>query len=92
MDFIKPKNANKERVSWRISNRTKLIIDYYAKYTGYEVDEIVDIFMKNALKDEDFIKWLKNRRSKKKINEIIFGISDNEQAIGDDVETEEDDF
>jgi hypothetical protein len=36
MDFIKPKNTNKEDVSFKISHKTKLIIEYYAKYTEYE--------------------------------------------------------
>lgn len=66
MDFIKPKNTNKENISWKISRRTKLIVEYYAKYTEYEEDEVVDMFLQNILKDKDFVEWLGTRRSKKK--------------------------
>lgn len=92
MDFIKPKNTNKENVSYKISHKTKLIVEYYAKYTEYEEDEVVDMFLQNILKDSNFVEWLKNRRSKKKINEIIFGINNNEEASNDTTYIEEDDF
>ena len=93
MDFIKPKNTNKENVSYRISRKTKLIVEYYAKYTEYEEDEVVDMFLQNILKDNDFVEWLNNRRSKKKINEIIFGKDDNKEATKDTTtDVEEDDF
>lgn len=92
MDFIKPKNSNKENISYKISRKTKLIVEYYAKYTEYEEDEVVDMFLQNILKDSDFVEWLKNRRSKKKINEIIFGINSSEEATKDTTDVEEDDF
>jgi hypothetical protein len=91
MDFIKPKNTNKENVSYKISRKTKLIVEYYAKYTEYEEDEVVDMFLQNILKDSDFVEWLNSRRSKKKINEIIFGINSDE-ASKDTTDVEEDDF
>jgi len=74
MEFIKPKNTNKENVSWKISRRTKLIVEYYAKYTDYDEAEVVDMLLQNILKDKPFIQWLGKRRSKKKIDEIIFGV------------------
>lgn len=92
MDFIKPKNNNKENVSYKVSRKTKLIVEYYAKYTEYEEDEVVDMFLQNILKDSDFVEWLNSRRSKKKINEIIFGINSNDEASKDTTDVEEDDF
>jgi hypothetical protein len=78
MEFIKPKNTNKENVSWKISRRTKLIVEYYAKYTDYDEAEVVDMLLQNILKDKPFIQWLEKRRSKKKIDEIIFGVDKSE--------------
>jgi len=92
MDFIKPKNTNKENVSYKVSRKTKLIVEYYAKYTEYEVDEVVDMFLQNILKDSDFVEWLNSRRSKKKINEIIFGITNDGETTRDTADVEEDDF
>ncbi len=90
MDFIKPKNTNKENISWKISRRTKLIVEYYAKYTEYEEDEVVDMFLQNILKDKDFVEWLGTRRSKKKIDEIIFSKDNKEVATTESIEVEED--
>ena len=92
MDFIKPKNTNKENVFYKISHKTKLIVEYYAKYTEYDENEVVDMFLQNILKDTDFVEWLNNRRSKKKINEIIFGIEDNKEASNDTIDVKEGDF
>lgn|GEM_PF-603446 len=90
MDFIKPKNTNKENISWKISRRTKLIVEYYAKYTEYEEDEVVDMFLQNILKDKDFVEWLGTRRSKKKIDEIIFSKDNKEVANTESIENEVD--
>lgn len=92
MDFIKPKNDNKENIFYKISRKTKLIVKYYAKYTEYQEDEVVDMFLQNILKDSDFVEWLNSRRSKKKINEIIFGINSSEEATKDTTDVEENDF
>jgi hypothetical protein len=90
MDFIKPKNANKERIGWLISRRTKLIVEYYSKYTDYDENEVADMFLQNILKDKDFIQWLESRRSKKKIDEIIFGKDGAEITSADDIDDNED--
>jgi DNA primase large subunit len=73
MNFLTPRFKNKEKVEYRISHRTRLIIEYYAKYAGYSEDEVIDIFMENILLDKEFVEWLNKRRSRGKIDEIIFG-------------------
>lgn len=81
MDFIKPKNANKQKVSLKVSYKTKLLIEYYSKYTDYSEDEVVDMFMQNLLKDPSFVEWLNKRRSSKKISEHIFNNVDNSEEV-----------
>lgn len=81
MDFIKPKNTNKQKISLKISYKTKLLIEYYSKYTDYSEDEVVDMFMQNLLKDPNFVDWLNKRRSSKKINEHIFNKGDISEEV-----------
>lgn len=81
MEFIKPKFKHLEKTDWKISQKSKLIIEYYAKYTGYSEDEVVDKFLMNLLEDSDFLDFLKKRRSKKKINKFIFCQKDEEVSF-----------
>jgi len=46
MNFIKPKSS-KTKVNWEISDNTIALIEQYAKYTGYSMNEVVDKFMEN---------------------------------------------
>jgi len=67
-----PKNANKVKVEWRVSEKTKAIVKYYAEYTGYTEDEVVDEFIKvNILNDSNFLKWIYNKRRNKRILSLI---------------------
>ena len=81
MDFIKPKNTNKHKISLKVSYKTKLLIEYYSKYTDYSEDEVVDMFMQNLLKDANFVEWLNKRRSSKKISEHIFNKGDVSEEV-----------
>jgi len=58
IEFIKPKIIFKVVPYWKISENTKSIVKNYANYTGFTESEIVDSFLKNILKDPDFIKWV----------------------------------
>jgi hypothetical protein len=50
MKFIKP--VNRGKVDWKISKRTRRIIEGYAKYTERSEEDVVDIFLqKNILED-----------------------------------------
>ena len=72
MDFIEPKKKNFKKVNWKISERTRAIVKYYAEYTKYTEEEIVDKFLTNILKDEGFINWIENKRYNKRIKKKIF--------------------
>ncbi|MBP3888419.1 MAG: hypothetical protein J6F30_12370 [Cellulosilyticum sp.] len=71
MQFIKPKNINKQKVEFLLSNRTKLIIEAYAKYTGYDEGEVVDLFLENLLQDQEFIDWILKQRYNKKLYSLL---------------------
>ncbi len=88
MKPIKPKYCNMVKTQWKVSKRTKAIVTQYAKYTKYDENEIVDMVLSEILADEEFVKWLKSRRFQKKINETIFGKSD-DSILNRDEKSEE---
>lgn len=71
LKFIQPKGKNRKKSTWYVSEQTKSLIKYYAQYTEYTEDEVVDIFLQNILLDEDFMKWVENKRYNKRILEQI---------------------
>lgn len=76
MKPIKPKYRDSVKVEWKISKRSELIINNYAKYTKYEESEIIDNLILDILEDKEFIEWLNKKRYRKKINDVIFGESE----------------
>ncbi|MBD3108174.1 hypothetical protein IEO70_07315 [Bacillus sp. AGMB 02131] len=67
MKFIKPKNKNVEKVDWKLSEQTRAIVKYYAEYTEYTEQEVVETILLNILEDENFIEWVKSKRNNKRI-------------------------
>lgn len=70
MKFIKPKTV-KKKITWSISEKTLIILSYYAKYSQYKEEEVVDMFLENLLVDKGFIDWIDTQRYKKKIESIL---------------------
>jgi hypothetical protein len=77
--FIEPKNRNAKPVDWKISKKTQDIIKYYAEYTEYSEEEVVDEFLLNILGDQKFIDWINTKKNNKRILKDL-GLSDNEQT------------
>lgn len=71
MEFIEPKKSLEKKVDWRVSEHTKSVVKYYAEYTGYDEDEIVDLFLKNIMKDKNFIDWVNSKRRNKRMLEQL---------------------
>lgn len=76
MKFIEPKNRNLSKVDWKVSDRTRAIVKYYAEYTEFTEEEIVDEFLTNILLDPKFREWIENRRYNKRILSQIFDSED----------------
>jgi hypothetical protein len=74
--FIEPKNKRAEKVGWKISERTRSIVKYYAEYTEFTEDELVDEFLLNILNDKKFLKWVEGKRYNKRILSQIFDIEE----------------
>lgn len=89
MKPIKPKYVDTIKADWKISKRSKQIINQYSKYTKYDEDEIIDRLITDILVDNDFIEWLKTRRYQKKIQGVIF--EDDETGNEDITEIKEGD-
>lgn len=72
MKFIEPKNKRAEKVDWKISERTRSIVKYYAEYTEFTEEEVIDEFLLNLLDDKKFLKWIEGKRYNKRILAQIF--------------------
>jgi len=63
-----------EKVSWRISEQTRAIVQEYAAYVDMEEHHVVDILLKNLLADPNFADYLRNKRNYKRIvDKVLFG-------------------
>jgi hypothetical protein len=72
LEFIQPKNKNAKKVDWNISEQTRALVSYYAEYSEYSEEEVVDEFLqRNLKKDEHFIKWINSRRNNKRMLKAI---------------------
>ncbi|MGG1629595.1 hypothetical protein [Rossellomorea sp. NRS-1567] len=67
MQFIKPKNNNAYKVDWQTSEQVREIVQKFAVYCEYRKSEVVDMFLKNLLKGEEFLKWVDGIRNNKKM-------------------------
>ncbi len=67
VQFIKPKNNNADKVDWLISEQVREIVKNYAEYCEYSESEVVDMFLKNLLKDEEFLRWVDGIRNNKRM-------------------------
>jgi len=67
MQFIKPKNNNAEKVDWLISEQVREIVKNYSEYCEYSESKVVDMLLKNLLKDEDCLKWVDSIRNNKRM-------------------------
>lgn len=83
MKPMKPKYLDITKVNWKISKKSKLIIDYYAKYTKYEESEIIDKMILEIMDDSDFVQWLSKKRFKKKFDELVFEVKQGADIIED---------
>ena len=72
MKFIEPKNKHGQKVEWVISEHSRAIVRYYAEYTGYSEEEIVDMFLKNIIDDSNFLDWIHSKRNKKRVSTKLF--------------------
>ena len=72
LEFIQPKNKNAQSVDWKISGRTRALVSYYAEYSEYSEEEVVDEFLqRNLIKDDQFIEWIKSLRNNKRMLKTI---------------------
>ncbi|MEH7075520.1 hypothetical protein V7089_16370 [Neobacillus drentensis] len=78
MRFIEPKNKRAEKVGWKISERVRSIVKYYAEYTEFTEDELVDEFLLNILNDKKFLKWIDGKRYNKRIFAQIIDTEEDE--------------
>jgi hypothetical protein len=83
MNFLEPKPRRESKVTWNISEQTKAAVKYYAEYTGYTEEEVVDICLIQLRDDPKFLEWLQTkRRNKRALSQIFDETQTEEQDIG----------
>lgn len=66
MEFIKPRNIKAAKVDWIISEQSRAIVKYFADYSEYTESDVVDILIKELLKDDKFLEWIQTKRFRKR--------------------------
>ena len=83
MNFLEPKPRRESKVIWNLSEQTKATVKYYAEYTGYTKEEVVDKYLIQLRDDPKFLEWLQNkRRNKRALAQIFDETQTEEQDIG----------
>ena len=84
IEFIKPKTMFKVNPKWEISENTKAIVKYYAEYTDYTENEVINKFLENLLKDQEFIQWANKKRNNKRLNVLLNANNVTDNKINED--------
>lgn len=79
MKYIEPKPRLGSKAIWNVSEQTKATVKYYAEYTGYSEDEVVDQFLIQLRDDPNFLEWIQNKRRNKRALAQIFNESPTEE-------------
>jgi hypothetical protein len=65
---IKPKNYNKQLVSWEISERARNAVKHFAEYSERSEESIVGkLIIQELLSDNEFIEWVNKKKNNKRI-------------------------
>ncbi|BAU29323.1 hypothetical protein DFP93_11643 [Aneurinibacillus soli] len=84
MKFIEPKPRLEQKSTWHVSEQTKATVKYYAEYTGYSEDEVVDQFLLQLRDDPKFLEWLQSKRRNKRAFSQMFADAKTEgEQIGE---------
>ena len=75
MKFIKPKYQNLEKTEFKLSEKTRKIINHYADYTGLTESQVVEEVISGLTEDQDFITHIKSLRNNVRIKREL-GIFD----------------
>lgn len=67
MSKIEPKRLNKQPVDWEISELARNTVKHFSEYSERSEEAIVGRLIVGLLNDEDFIRWVKNKRNNKRI-------------------------
>ncbi|MEK8129349.1 hypothetical protein WMW72_15695 [Paenibacillus filicis] len=86
MEFIKPRAKPSNKTELFLSDRTLAVIKYYAEYTNYSEDEVVDLFLQKILEDPDFLEWIHGKRRNTKMLKQLFPKSNIDEVDNDQTE------
>ncbi len=64
---IKPRYPNAQKVSLNLSLQSRKILEHYSDYTGLTSAQIIEEILPKLLKDEDFIQYVEDKQSNKRM-------------------------
>jgi hypothetical protein len=83
MKYIEPKPRLECKTNWNVSEQTKATVKYYAEYTGFTENEVVEQYLIQLRDDPNFLEWLHNkRRNKRALSQIFNDTHTEEEEIG----------
>lgn len=68
--YIEPKKKPEFNLELKVTHDTVLILQEYALYTGYDINELIIQISDKLLDDENFVKHFSAKRSNKKIMSV----------------------
>lgn len=71
MKFIEPKYLNVEPITFKLSRKTRTIIEQYAEYTGLNENHLLEEFLDNILSDESFINYIEKKRNNVRVKKDL---------------------
>jgi hypothetical protein len=86
MEFIKPKEKPENKTELYLSDKTVAIVKYYAEYTKFSEDEVIDIFLQNILQDPEFLEWVHSKRRNTRMLKQMFPESYVDEVDNDQTE------
>lgn len=71
-EFLSPRKDRPKKVDWLVTDHSRYIVQYYAEFSGYTENEVVDFTLKNLLMNPEFQEWIKTKRNNKRIISRLF--------------------
>jgi hypothetical protein len=72
MGILKPKPKLDNKMDWKVSTHTKHVIKYFAEYTRYSEDEVVDKVLGHLINDDGFLEWIHTQRRNTRMMKQLF--------------------
>lgn len=78
---IKPKYIGTEETIFKLSFKSRRILEHYSDYTGLTQSQLLDELLPHLLEDEEFIKYVESKRSNIRMKRELGIINGENQTV-----------